>query len=175
MIIGNKTLTTRYILPFIFESSELFQDKYKFINAYVEDINRPFLDNHILLIFEYDSKINNDLESKITQNDWFCAKYDLFINGIFYIEYVFIIPHQYKKIINAIKDGYFNSIDENSKIKIISFWKNQDFSYLKELLNNSMDLTKIKSLIDRNEIVTEEDPPFENTNVFSVFNFTQIA
>lgn len=170
MIIGNKTLTTRYILPFIFDSSELFQEKYKFVNAYIEDINRPFLDNHVLLVFEYNSEINDELESKIKQNNWFCAKYDLFIDGIFYIEYVFIIPHYFKKIINTIKDGYFNSIDENSKIRIISFWNNIDFSYLKDLLNNSTDLTKIKSLIDRNEIITEEDPPFENTDVLSVFN-----
>ena len=61
MIIGNRTLTTRYILPFLFDSNKLFNDKHKFVNAYVSDINRPYLDSHIFVLFEYDTTIYSSI------------------------------------------------------------------------------------------------------------------
>lgn len=173
MIIGNKTLTTRYILPFLFNDSEIFKDEYKFINAYIEDINRPYLDNHVMVVFEYDTKNYQKIDNCILNNPYYCNKYNIYINNVYYIEYVFIIPPIYKKIINIIKDGYFNNIDESLKLKIIDFWKNTDLSYLKDLLHNIKDLNDIKSLYERNEKITEEDPPYENTDVFSVFQFTE--
>lgn len=163
MIIGNRTLTTRYILPFIFTSSELFSDKYSFVNAYVGDINRPFLDNHIIVLFKYNIKVFNNIDKEIKENPYFCCKYDVFINNEFYLEYVFIIPPEYKYVIKSIINGYFHSIDENHKLHIMSFWNNKDLSYLKDLLKKPKDLLDVKSLYERNEIVTEEDCTEENT------------
>ena len=53
MIIGNRTYTTRYILPFLFKDKTYFTDEYDFINAYISDINVPFYDNHIFILYKY--------------------------------------------------------------------------------------------------------------------------
>ena len=45
----------------------------------------------------------------------------------------------------------------------MSFWNNKDLSYLKDLLKKPEDLLDVKSLYERNEIVTEEDCTEENT------------
>lgn len=157
MIIGNRTLTTRYILPFIFDDSNLFSDKYDFINAYVEDINRPYLDKHIIVLFKYNPKLYDFISKSMRSNPWYTTENDIFIDNEYYLEYVFIEPPENRSIIEVIKSGSFNSLPEENKIQIISFWKNIDLSYLKDLLHKPNDLTGIRSLKDRNEIVTEED------------------
>lgn len=157
MIIGNRTLSTRYILPFLFTDKKYFTDKYSFINAYIQDINRPYLEDKIFIVFEYDPKVYSEINNEMTSNSYYFTKYDLHMNNKYYIEYVFVIPPKYNITIKNIIDGKFNYISAECKINIISFWGNMDLSYLKDLLKNPKDLLDIISLEERNEIITEED------------------
>lgn len=172
MIIRNRTLSTRYILPFLFTDKKYFTDKYSFINAYIQDINRPYLEDKIFIVFEYDPKVYSEVNNEMTSNSCYFTKYDLHINNKYYIEYVFVIPPKYNITIKNIIDGKFNYISSEYKTNIISFWGNIDFSYLKDLLKNPKDLLDIVSLEDRNEIITEEDY-YENNYQLLIHNFIQ--
>lgn len=173
MIIGNRTLTTRYILPFIFDSNKLFNDNYKFINAYVSDINRPYLDNHIFVLFEYDTVIYNSIDKCMKDNKYFYDNKLISINNVLYSEYIFVIPNEYKSVVHTIKDGYYNIITSDSKEKIISFWKDKSLSYLKHLLEVKNCLLEYESLEEKNEIVGEEDPPQDENSFWQRSLFVQ--
>lgn len=159
MIIGNKTLTTRYILPFLFENETIFNDKYSFVNAYIEDINRPYIENSIFVLFKYDSKVYDEVNKKMESNPYYYDKFNIFIDNEYYNEYVFIIPKDKKSTIDCIKSGFSNVISQENKERIINFWKNTSLSYLKDLINAPKDITQIKTLKERNEIVGIEDCP----------------
>lgn len=167
MIIGNRTLTTRYILPFLFDSNKLFNDKYKFVNAYISDINRPHLDSHIFVLFEYDTNIYSSVNNYMKENKYLYDSKLISINGILYQEYIFVIPNEYKNVIQTIKDGFYNDISYEYKEKIILFWKNICLSYLKGLLETKHDITEYKSLEEKGEIVGEEDPPANEVNFWT--------
>ena len=121
MIIGNRTLSTRYILPFLFTDKKYFTDKYSFINAYIQDINRPYLEDKIFIVFEYDPKVYSEVNNEMTSNSYYFTKYDLHMNNKYYIEYVFVIPPKHNITIKSIIDGKFNYISAECKINIISF------------------------------------------------------
>ena len=156
MIIGNKTYTTRYILPFLFNNKEIFCDEYGFINAYSSDINRPYLDNHVFILFEYDPSKYDHINKYVRKNKYFYDSKHIFINGVFYIEYIMVIIDN-KSLINNIKEGEFSSISTEDRFKIINFWKDISYSYLKDLLKDKFDLLEIKTLEERGETVGEED------------------
>ena len=51
------------------------------------------------------------------------------INNKLYQEYIFVIPNEYKNVIQTIRDGFYNDISYEYKEKIIFFWKNMCLSY----------------------------------------------
>lgn len=158
MIIGNKTLSTRYILPFLFEEKELFCDKYCFVNAYIGDINRPYLDNHIFLLFEYNTEVYDKVNNTIKSNKYYFDTKFITIDNILYLEYIFVIPPINAEAIKVIKDGYYTNLSSETKLIIISFWKDYNLSYLSKLLNEpSSDLLSYTSLEEAGELIKEED------------------
>ena len=163
MIIGNRTLTTRYILPFIFDSDALFTDKYSFVNAYVEDINRPYIENTIMVLFEYNTEVYDKVDKELKGNKYYYGRNEVHINDVFYLEYMFVIPPEFKSTINVIKDGKAYCLPYDTKLRILNFWKNINLSYMRDLLTEKKDLTEVKSLYDLGEVVTEEDY-VENAN-----------
>ena len=52
----NSNYTTEYILPFLFNDKTFFNKEYGFVNAYVNDINRPYLEDKIIILFRYIAK-----------------------------------------------------------------------------------------------------------------------
>ena len=157
MIIGNKTLTTRYILPFLFENSSIFNDEHNFVNAYVADINRPYIENSIFVVFEYNPKVYDTIDGIMTTNNYFYDKQDIFIDNTYYVEYIFLIPFKYKDAISLIKKGSAFVLPFDKKEKILNFWGNINYSYLKDLITKRHDITEYKSLEESGEVVTEED------------------
>lgn len=155
MIIGNRTYTTRYILPFLFKDKKYFNDDYDFINAYIGDINVPFYDNHIFVLFKYNPEEYDRIESYMKNNSRYFSRREVFIDGIFYLEYIYIITPDIKEVINSIKEGLYHTLTVDSKSKIIKFWNNLDLSYLRGLLEFMPE--KCRSLEEEGEIVTEED------------------
>lgn len=170
MIIGNKTLTTRYILPFLFENKDIFNDEHSFVNAYVEDINRPYIENSIFVLFESNTSVYDKIRNTVKENPYYYGEYDVFIDGKYYNEYVFTIPKEKRDIIDCIKTGYSNSLSHENKERIINFWKDNSLSYLKDLINTPKDITQIRTLQERKEIVDIEDCPIDENLVHYLFN-----
>lgn len=174
MIIGNRTLTTRYILPFLFDSSKLFSNEYKFVNAYISDINRPYLDSHIFVLFEYDTNVHSNINNYMKKNRYLYDNKLISINNTLYQEYIFVIPNEYKNVIQTIKEGFYNDLSYKYKEKIIHFWNDTNLSYLKGLLETKYGITEYKSLEERKEIVGEEDLPANEINFWTRNIFTQL-
>lgn len=155
MIIGNRTYTTRYILPFLFKDKKYFNDTYDFVNAYVSDINVPYYDNHIFVLFKYNPEEYDNVEYYMKNNPNYFSKREVFIDGLFYLEYIYIITPNIKDVINSIKEGLYHTLTVESKSCIIKYWNNLDLSYLKGLLEFMP--KQCKSLEEQGEIVTEQD------------------
>lgn len=90
-----------------------------FMQAYNYDINRPYLDNHIFLL--YDSTVTNesierDLRFKNIPS--FFNRLDVYIKGTLFICYTFVITN---KVIKDIKSNT-NTIPEKGLLRIYRFW-----------------------------------------------------
>lgn len=109
-----------------------------FINVYNEDINRPYLDNHIFLLYRY---YNN--EKEVARDEKFRKSPCLYnsdiikINNKLYLLYSFSIVN--KTIRNIMNNSFI--IPKEDKIKICKFWNFKDkdvidyiFGYSKNVL-----------------------------------------
>lgn len=159
MLNKEKTYTTSYILPFIFENNKILSDKYGFINAYIQDINRPFLEDKICVLFKYTPKTNIELDTIAKNNPYFYDHKELHINGELYDEYIYVIPPENKITIDEIINGYAYGITYKNKAKIIAFWNDFNSKHMEELLRSDLeiDFGKTKSLHELKEFVPEED------------------
>lgn len=91
----NRTITTSFILPLMFDNKDILFSKYGFVNAFLEDINRPWLDNHIFILYKTCS-ISSSIEDDMKKNKYYYDTYQIVIDNQFYNEYVFIIPPEIK-------------------------------------------------------------------------------
>ncbi len=155
MIIDKETKTTKYILPFLFENKAIFNENTGFVNAYVEDINRPYVENCIFVVFKYTPNSYGIVDEILTGNKNFYNKYNIYIDNVFYIEYAFTIPNDKKITIDVLINGY-NCISSEDKTKISNFWKYTDYTKLEDLYRPQFSTLDMVSLRE-NEIVTEED------------------
>lgn len=105
-----------------------------FINAYTSDINRPYLEDKIFLL--YDSQINTkeSLERfcKFKNLDTLHNIKYITINKHHYTVYCFSNPKYKKEINNLISIGKTNNLDTN--LKIYNFWKDVPIPKLNERL-----------------------------------------
>lgn len=115
-----------YILPLLDSNITLddISSNSGFINAYTEDINRPYLEDKVFLL--YDSKANT-VESMNRFRKFKC------LDTLYNIKYIQINKHpytvycfnnlSYKKDINSlISIGKTSTIDASTEI--LNFWKN---------------------------------------------------
>lgn len=148
------TNTTKFILPFILPSNTYINKaQYDFINAYVGDINRPWLEDKVLLVYKYSDKALL-AKSVLTQNSYYYDSYWITINNESYEVLVFNIPPIYKNVTSLIKAGYVTSIDVSSKKKITDFWRRNEYNVYYEVHNIKLQ-TKMKELTY--ELIIEED------------------
>lgn len=150
----NTTFTTTFVLPFILKNKTIITNYYGFINAFVEDINKPWLDNHIFILYKTSSIIPS-LEKEFKQNKYYYDTQNIVIDNVFYTKFIFIIPKEYKILIKGLKDNKLTNILPSDKLKILKFWNCLDFKNIEKLLENinSFDNNSIKIP----EIIPEED------------------
>ena len=125
----NKTFTTKFILPLLFEQytdyTEIFNDS--FINAYIGDIENKEYDDKILLMFsDYPSmllakKLPNSV-AEYMADDKYILVYD--------------IPKEYADEYYKFLEGNYHNFDEESKRRILSFWKCNENTLLYKTLSN---------------------------------------
>ena len=150
---ANRTISTTFILPMLFDNKDFLYNKYGFINVFIEDINKPWLDNHIFILYN-SSGIPTVLEKEFKANKYYYDTKHIVIDNVFYNEYIFTIPPEYKYIIKSFKGTCHNNLITEDKIKILKFWGLSDLKHIKNLLEE--DISDC-SLVERGEIIPEED------------------
>ena len=125
------TLSITYLLPLVAKANqEWFMGRQKyiplsmiktFVNGYSGDINKPWLDNHLFLLFEseYDKDFN---PSTLRERSTFHSSYGYRIDKKFYTVFVFNLPKEYNDIYKDIKESKFDLIPRGLKKSIIEFW-----------------------------------------------------
>ena len=113
------------IIPLISPELKLsdFKEDTGFVGAYVEDVDRPFLDNHVFLLYKWDDNIKNRtlIFYKFRELNSFYSYRIIYINGKCMIVYTFISNRD----INHLKRGG-NIIGDVSKQRILQFWQFTD-------------------------------------------------
>lgn len=140
----------KLIIPLLDEelSPDLFTPEAGFLNAYDTDINRPFLDNHIFLMYDSDLSYpgNYKRNERIMKMKNLHNRIMIRIKGILVMIYTFCITKlQIKQLLNG-----RNILNDDEKYDILEFW-NKDITICMALITN-----KSFGKLD-NAIVPEQD------------------
>lgn len=151
MVLKNYNLIAKLIVPLLDENIKL-EDLSKesgFVNAYTEDINKPFYYNHIFLLYEsVDTKESLERFQKFNKLKTIHNRRYVTINNKHYIVYTFIKIN--KDINNILKCGQvFNP--KNSLI-INKFWKDLDSEMFQKCFHPRYELSE-----EIKDILPEED------------------
>lgn len=151
-----------FLLPLVSKEGEKWQtylgpgnfkkQETSFINGFSSDINKPWLDEHIFLVFNSDIKKEFDL-AFIERNVNFTSMYNYKIKDKFYTIYALRVPTDYKKELELIKQGRCNKIDGKLKSKMTSFWSAQSNGYLSINIHSNDN----RVLDISNDIIDEKD------------------
>lgn len=111
------------IIPLIDDniSKEDINESEGFINAYTEDINRPYLDCHVFLMYNWDDIKSVRVFYKFRNLSSFYGYKIIYIKGKPYIVYTFVS----NSLINRLKRGTAILRDVN-KLRILQFWQFKD-------------------------------------------------
>lgn len=112
----------KLVIPLLDEdlSPDLFTPEAGFLNAYSADINRPFLDNHIFLMYDADLSYpgNYKRNERMMKMKNLYNRMMIRIKGILVMIYTFCIT---KLQIRQLLKGR-NILQENEKYDILEFW-----------------------------------------------------
>lgn len=104
-----------------------------FVDAYSEDINRPYLDNHIFLLYASSVLTNESFETekKLSSSKNLYGKYKIYIGNTYFILFAFtIINKSIKSIMNNAC-----ALSDNDKMRIFAFWNLTDADVNRYMLN----------------------------------------
>lgn len=146
--------TTKLILPLnetTIDPKYLTPD-YGFVNAYTDDINRPYLDKHIFLLFELNLDTTKKIERacELIKNNIIPTTKK--INGKMYSCYTIQIT-EYEALLYK-KRGYPNFSDR-CLIKMANFWKGAEEDVNNYVFNRSVGICNYTS-----NSISEEDLPY---------------
>lgn len=92
-----------------------------FVGCYTEDINRPFLDSHVFLLYEWDDKKSTKVFYKFRDIKSFYGYRIIYIKGKSYIVYTFTSNFNIRKA----ESGNI-VLGEALKMRICDFWHFKD-------------------------------------------------
>lgn len=170
LITNKRTHTSTYVLPFLFKDKNIFCNEYGFINAFAADINRPWLENHIFVLFKYDINKIDAIDTELMNHECFYDKKNIMIDKMLYTEYMFIVNNP---TINIILNGEVSSLSFDSKQKIVLFWNlyfDINYNDVRDLFNNPLHSREEK--LKDTEVIPEVDE-FRNVNTELVMNYIQ--
>lgn len=150
-----QTNSTKFVVPLVLNTKSLLnKTKYQFFNAYIGDVNRPWLEDKLLLVYKTNSNIN-EIREKVKTNIYFYSDYWIAINGEYYDVFAFNIPFCYKKDFQIIKDGNVTSLCVSTKKKITDFWSSNEYKVYQLL--NCYYINSNTSFDIKNDLIKEED------------------
>lgn len=151
MELKNYNLTTKLIIPLLDDNITLedISEEAGFVNAYSSDINRPYLENHIFLMYKSIDTIEClNRYQKFNKLDTIYNKTYITINGEHYIVYTFIKKN--KEINKILKCG--QCFNKKEALNINNFWKNIDNDMFQRLFAPQFEYSK-----KINDVLPEED------------------
>ena len=120
-------------------------------NGYSSDINLPYLDNEVFLLFN-PNKMKSIPVRKLEFNGFRLEK-DVRINGNFYIKYALSIDNAYLNEKELIMDNKYFELSNEIKSKIMKFWN----ANANTKLYDALYVKAIEPIDIKNEITKEED------------------
>lgn len=110
-----------------------------FIDAFTNDINDPWLDNHIFLMYEYNTstKKRYNLYKKLISDESLYTHKVYTINKKKYDIYIYRLINTLQN--ESLKENKF-LFTYNEKAKILDFWGNEEKDLYQYLLNNKYDI-----------------------------------
>ena len=134
---------SKFILPIILEDNF---DVNNFVNAYYEDINYPYVENKIHLVFDLDKEEKRyiNIRNKIIKNKYFYNSFVYYDNGN-KEKFIFIVPIEYKKDYSLIMLGQYSKTSETYKNKVLTFWNIKTNSSIYNILYSITDDTENQS------------------------------
>ncbi len=155
------------LLPLAVDSGNTYQTVFKHdveavSNGYAYDINRPWLNSHIIVTVEQDKKNRYEV-SNLKKMKSFQSKFSISVNGIHYDEYVLEIQEQFKEDRELILKSCFSNISSEAKLRISSFWFMDSnsklfraiFSSDKPIVDISKEVLEEEDVIERGFLVSE--------------------
>lgn len=139
------SLTLKLMIPLISDNITVddLSEECGFVNAFTNDINKPYLDNHVFLMYEWDTnshkKFKRYMKLKKDKNIHSCMKY--IINGKKYLIYVYCLKG---KEITELKSNYITFTGQK-KLKIIDFWRTKDKDINEYALSPFINYTEYKA------------------------------
>ena len=141
---------TKYLLPmFDSKSSFIFDDEhFVFINVFYKDIDRPYLDNHIFILYEIKActeTVSSYL--KIKKLKQYRSSYNFVYNNRTFMVAIFTIPLKYKKDYKNVINGKYSETSIEYKEKVLSYWDiNDTNSSTYRILYNLLDTSDNRNL-----------------------------
>ena len=113
----------KVILPLIDNNISLedIAEDTGFVGIYMEDINRPYLDDHIFLMYNWNDVMSTKVFYKFKNMSSFYGYRIIYLKGVPYIVYTFTS----NSLINRLKKGVAILRDVN-KLRILQFWQFKD-------------------------------------------------
>lgn len=136
-----------------------------FINGFSSDINKPFIDKHVHLVFDNSMYKEKDVETLISLEQLeYIASYRM--SGVFVKSYALRLDDGYSLSIKKILEGNCSDLSSDIKHKIITFWNAPaDSALFNALYGKGCEL-------DPNKDVLPEEDYIDKTETAYVTNFT---
>lgn len=114
---------TKVIIPLVDEQLclEDFSENEGFEGIYYEDINRPYLDNHVFIMYNWNDKKSTKVFYKFKNLKSFYGYKIIYLNKVPHIVYTFTS----NSLVNRLKKGTAILRDIN-KLRILQFWQFKD-------------------------------------------------
>lgn len=135
------TNSTKFLVPFILDDKNSV-NAYGFVNAYIEDVNRPWLEDKIFLVYKTGETLNL-IRDKLQENIHFHSSYWIHVNNEYYDVFVFNHPVWFKGQVSTIKNNSAAFLDTSSKMRITDFWNKNEYNVY-QLLHNEYNFTNDK-------------------------------
>lgn len=111
------------IIPLVDESITLddIKEDTGFVDCYLEDINRPYLDNHVFLLYKWGNPMSTKVFYNFKKAKSFYGYNIIYINGESYIVYTFTSNENIKRLSNG-----NILLGDCLKLRILRFWQFTD-------------------------------------------------
>lgn len=126
-----------------------------FVDAFTNDINKPWLEDRIFLMYEFDMSTAKKAIRFEKMRRMGLKPYKYKINKKWY--HIYALPYTNKDIILSKTWEFIRLYNTNDLYKILAFWKNTDKDLTTLIFSNNLNTTKFEK-----SYVPEEDEPSDN-------------